>query len=110
MSDFDPKPRFPDHMCHWKPWADNFQTSDSPDTATLALMLGYACGEIERLRRIGAKQSTWSGALQFAYVMTCETGKEVPVSNGTLPYGEALDYIQVLNRWRKENKFGDLEP
>lgn len=113
---FEPDPRFINHMCHWRPWANHFESDADHDKKTLALMLGYAEDEIKRLCKTGVKESIWSGALLYAYVMICERlcfwcrRKVVPVTSGWPTITGALKYIEILNRWRAEKKFGDLEP
>lgn len=107
---FEPEP-ISNHMAHWAPWADHFKDDQDQDKARLANMLGYACEEIDRLRKRGCKQNEARAELLFAYVGLVDR-LCLWCSRKPAPFGEkeplsikgAWVSIGQLNAWRKENK------
>lgn len=108
--DFDPSPRFVNHMCHWGPWA-NKHKDDSGEIGTVAQMLYYACEEIDKLRKSGYETSVKHSHLLFAFIHLVETGRQEPFNLKKEPSSivAAFSDITLLNKWRKENKLNILE-
>lgn len=91
-------------MCHWAPWAEHFRDHEG-DIGTLANMLGYSLEESDRLCKRLAGFSKAQANLIFAFIDLVETGEAKPFTEDkpTSP-AEAWKSIQLLNRWRSENK------
>ena len=102
---FDPNPRFVNHMCHWKPWAEHYK-NEPGELGTLAHMLLFATEEIDRLRVLGQKEGRAKAQLLFAFIDLVETGVPKSFSDDKEPqsFGAALSSVYRLNDWRSENK------
>lgn len=101
MSEFDPNPRFEDHMCHFRPWSDHFKESDG-DIGILARMLGYAWDEVERLRIVQLAENKACAKFQYAFV----TGEEPQLEDeAPLSLKASFEYIKKLNERRAKNLF-----
>lgn len=62
--------------------------------------------EIERLRRLLGKYREAHAALLFAFIDLVDTGEPKPFPNEepAMSPQEAFESIQLLNKWRAENK------
>lgn len=104
-SPFDPNPRFCNTMSQWAPWAEHYRNEDDP-TGTLANMLGCALEEIDRLCKRCGKIDKAHAALLWAFIDLVETGVQKPLDDSDEPESmpNAWASIQLLNKWRAENK------
>lgn len=104
--EFDPEPRFYNHMCHWAPWAEHYRDEEGP-IGTLANMLGSALEEIDRLCKLDSNYRVKHAALLWAFIYLVETGEPKPFPDDLSEPADipnAWASIQLLAKWRKENK------
>lgn len=112
---FDPEPMFFNHQCHWAPWADHYQSHEG-HVGTLAKMLGSSLEENKRLLKRCHQYSDRHVMLFWAFIHTVERLPKffhkripVPIEESQMSIAGAWKDIQLINKWRAENKLNIKE-
>lgn len=101
MSEFEQNPRFENHFCHFRPWAEHYK--DSPgEVGILARMLGHAWDECERQQKGWCAADKAAAAFQYAFVMN---KKEIDHPGTYHPISESMMFIKALHERRENGLF-----